>query len=63
MTALSEKPTVIRGLGSYVPDLRVDNQELSLRVETSDEWIKTRTGISERRLANERQATSDLACL
>ena len=37
------------------------NEELSQKVETSDEWIRTRTGISERRIAGNNQATSDLA--
>ena len=43
-------PTVISGVGGYVPEFVLSNQELEKMVETSDEWIRTRTGISERRL-------------
>lgn len=53
--------SVLRGIGSYVPARVVDNQELSQKVDTSDEWIRTRTGIKERRLADEKENTSDLA--
>ncbi len=53
--------TRILGLGSHVPSLVVDNQSLSKSVETSDEWILSRTGIRERRIANEDESTSDLA--
>jgi len=41
-----------KGSGSYVPDQILTNQKISNRVETSDEWIKSRTGISERRIAS-----------
>lgn len=51
----------IHGLGAYVPDRVLTNADLEKLVETSDEWIITRTGISERRIAAEGQATSDLA--
>jgi 3-oxoacyl-[acyl-carrier-protein] synthase-3 len=51
----------ITGLGSYVPDRIVTNDELSKLVETSDEWIVERTGIHERRIAAPEQALSDLA--
>ncbi len=51
----------IAGTGSYVPDRIVTNEELSKRVDTSDEWIFSRTGIRERRIAAEGQNTSDLA--
>ncbi len=53
--------TRILGLGSYVPSLAVDNKTLSQKVETSDEWILSRTGIRERRIAREDESTSDLA--
>ena len=53
--------SVIRGIGSYVPARKVDNQELSQKVDTSDEWIRTRTGIKERRIAEDNENTSDLA--
>jgi len=41
-----------KGSGSYVPDQILTNQEISQKVDTSDEWIKSRTGISERRISN-----------
>ena len=44
-----------------MPDKILDNHELSLRVDTSDEWIRTRTGIIERRIAAPEQSTSELA--
>jgi 3-oxoacyl-[acyl-carrier-protein] synthase-3 len=51
----------ITGLGCYVPDRVLTNAELSELVDTSDEWIMTRTGIRERRIAAPEQALSDLA--
>jgi len=53
--------SILRGIGSYVPARKVDNQELSQKVDTSDEWIRTRTGIKERRIAKDNENTSDLA--
>ncbi len=44
---------VITGVGGYVPEYILTNEELSHMVETNDEWIKTRVGISERRILNE----------
>jgi 3-oxoacyl-[acyl-carrier-protein] synthase-3 len=55
------RPISITGLGVSVPDRVVTNDDLSKRVETSDEWIVTRTGIRERRLADGPLAMSDLA--
>ncbi|MDO9557010.1 MAG: beta-ketoacyl-ACP synthase III [Coriobacteriia bacterium] len=55
------KHAAIIGVGSYLPNRRLTNEDLEGMVETSDEWITTRTGISERRLAEKDQATSDLA--
>lgn len=49
------------GTGFYVPDRVLTNFDLEKMVDTSDEWIITRTGIKERRIATEEQATSDLA--
>ncbi|HAO65194.1 MAG TPA: 3-oxoacyl-ACP synthase [Verrucomicrobiales bacterium] len=49
------------GVGSYVPERRLTNADLEEMVETSDEWITTRTGIKERRIASDDQFTSDLA--
>lgn len=51
----------ITGVGSYVPERVLTNADLERMVETSDEWIRTRTGIRERRIAAENEATSDLA--
>lgn len=51
----------ITGSGFYVPDKVMTNFDLEKIVDTSDEWITSRTGIKERRIASEDQATSDLA--
>jgi 3-oxoacyl-[acyl-carrier-protein] synthase III len=51
----------ITGVGSYVPDRVLTNEDLSDLVETSDEWITERTGIKERHVADPGQAASDLA--
>jgi 3-oxoacyl-[acyl-carrier-protein] synthase-3 len=49
------------GIGSEVPERRLTNAELTKLVDTSDEWIRTRTGIGERRILAKGQMTSDLA--
>ncbi|RJE86711.1 ketoacyl-ACP synthase III [Paenibacillus sp. 1011MAR3C5] len=54
-------PVGIIGTGKYVPERILTNQQLEQMVETNDEWIVTRTGIKERRMAAEAEATSDLA--
>jgi 3-oxoacyl-[acyl-carrier-protein] synthase-3 len=51
----------LTGVGSYVPERVLTNADLEAMVETSDEWIVTRTGISERHIAAPEQAASDLA--
>ncbi|MBC8436319.1 MAG: ketoacyl-ACP synthase III [Candidatus Omnitrophica bacterium] len=51
----------IIGVGEYLPKKILTNQRLEKMVDTSDEWITTRTGIKERRLAAKNEATSDLA--
>ena len=51
----------ISGTGSYLPDKILTNEDLEKFVDTSDEWITTRTGIKERRIASDTQSTSDLA--
>jgi 3-oxoacyl-[acyl-carrier-protein] synthase-3 len=51
----------IRAVGSYVPPKRVTNDELATTVDTSDEWIRSHTGIGARHLAEANEATSDLA--
>jgi len=50
----------IVGIGSYVPDRVLTNKDFEKMVDTSDEWIVTRTGISERRIAREDEDTSDM---
>jgi 3-oxoacyl-[acyl-carrier-protein] synthase-3 len=54
-------PITITGLGCYVPERVLRNEELARMVETSDEWIVERTGIRERRVAAPDEAMSDLA--
>jgi 3-oxoacyl-[acyl-carrier-protein] synthase-3 len=51
----------ITGIGAYVPERVVTNDDLAEMMETSDEWIVERTGIHERRIAADDQALSDLA--
>ncbi len=51
----------IIGLGKYLPANCLTNADLEKRVDTSDEWITTRTGIKERRIADKTEAASDLA--
>ena len=50
----------IAGCGSYLPSRIVTNAELAKRVDTTDEWIRQRTGIRERRVAADNELTSDL---
>lgn len=52
---------VVKGVGHYLPERLVPNSELETFVETSDEWIRTRSGIERRHFAAEGQTTSDLA--
>jgi 3-oxoacyl-[acyl-carrier-protein] synthase-3 len=51
----------ITGLGTHVPERVLTNDELSRRVDTSDEWILERTGIRERRIAKPEEALTDIA--
>lgn len=51
----------IIGVGSCVPEKVVTNDDLTKFVDTNDDWIKTRTGIQQRRVSDENTATSDLA--
>ncbi len=53
----------ILGSGSYLPEKRVSNDDLAEFVDTSDEWIVSRTGIKFRHLAAENERTSDLAVI
>lgn len=50
----------VLGVGHYVPEQVVTNFDLEKRMDTSDEWIRTRTGIEERRIAPEHIDTSDM---
>lgn len=51
----------ILGVGKYVPEKVLTNNDLEKMMDTSDEWIRTRTGIEERRIAGENTKTSDMA--
>jgi 3-oxoacyl-[acyl-carrier-protein] synthase-3 len=51
----------VLGIGAHAPERRLSNADLERMVETSDEWIVTRTGIHERRIIAPGEATSDLA--
>ena len=51
----------IIGTGSYAPEKILTNEALSERIETSDEWIRSRTGIRERHIARDDEQTSDMA--
>src|SRR2546430_9771212 len=57
----AERAAVLCGLGSWVPPRVVDNAEIAARLDTSDEWIRTRTGIRQRRVVDRGMSTSDLA--
>ncbi len=51
---------IIGGIGSYAPEKILSNHDLAKIVDTSDEWIRTRTGIKERRIAHNGEACSDM---
>jgi len=53
--------SIVRGVGSYLPERVLTNDDLSKIVDTSDQWIVQRTGISERRVAADGETTSTLA--
>jgi len=55
------KRSVVKGVGSYLPSRIVTNTELSETVDTSDEWVRARTGIGQRHIAADNETTSDLA--
>jgi len=52
----------ISGVGAYVPAKAMSNHELAMRVDTSNEWIVTKTGIVERRISEPGEAPSDMGC-
>ena len=58
MTAIR---SVVLGCGSYLPERVLTNAELAQRIDTSDDWIVQRTGISERHIAADDEFTSHLA--
>lgn len=59
---MSKITAAITAVGGYVPEYRLTNKELEKMVDTNDEWIRTRTGIEERRiLKGEGKASSDMA--
>ncbi|MBM3355657.1 MAG: 3-oxoacyl-ACP synthase, partial [Betaproteobacteria bacterium] len=51
----------IAGTGSYLPARVMTNAELAQRLDTSDQWIQERTGIRQRHIAEQSQASSELA--
>jgi 3-oxoacyl-[acyl-carrier-protein] synthase-3 len=57
---MTKRRATITAVGHWVPDKKLTNAELEKMIDTTDEWIRTRTGISERRIL-EKGATSDLA--
>ncbi len=57
----TKRTVSIIGTGSYLPERVLSNADIEKIVETTDEWITTRTGIKERRIAAEGESTSDLA--
>lgn len=58
---MTKQLAAISAVGGYVPETVLDNAALEKMVDTSDEWITTRTGIKERRIAPDEMATSDMA--
>ena len=55
------RPISITGLGCHVPERVLSNNELATLVDTSDDWIRERTGIRERRIARDDEALTDIA--
>ena len=51
----------IAGTGSYLPEKIVSNKDLEINLDTSDQWITTRTGIKERRIAGDKESASTMA--
>jgi 3-oxoacyl-[acyl-carrier-protein] synthase-3 len=60
---MTERISRIAGIGAYLPDRILTNTELSKMVDTSDDWIRERTGIHQRHIAADDQLTSDLATI
>lgn len=57
---MSEFASVVRGVGGYLPEKVLTNEDLSKMVDTTDEWITARTGIRKRHIAADGETTSDL---
>ena len=58
---MTDKHSIIRSVGAYLPAQVMTNEDLAKKVDTSDEWIVQRTGIRQRHIAAEGENTSDLA--
>ncbi|MGB2294320.1 MAG: 3-oxoacyl-ACP synthase, partial [Candidatus Puniceispirillum sp.] len=58
---MANKAVLMTSVGSYLPEKVVTNKDLSTYVDTSDEWIRRRTGITQRHVVGEGEKTSDLA--
>ena len=61
MSEAKFKRSIVRGIGSCLPDRAVSNAEMETMVDTTDEWIVQRTGITQRYIAGEHETTSTLA--
>lgn len=59
---MTVKTSVVRGIGSYLPEKVLTNADLARQVDTCDDWIVQRTGIRQRHIAAEGEMTSDLGC-
>ena len=57
------KSIIIAGTGSYLPEKIITNHDIAKTVDTSDEWVYTRSGIKERRIAKSEEAASDMALI
>lgn len=55
------RKSFVRGVGAYLPERIMTNEEMSTLVDTSDEWIRTRSGITQRHIAADGELTSDIA--
>jgi 3-oxoacyl-[acyl-carrier-protein] synthase III len=58
---VNNRKSFVRGVGAYLPQRIMTNQEMSILVDTSDEWISSRSGIRQRHIAAEGEFTSDIA--
>ena len=53
--------SILKGIGSYLPEKILTNNELEATIDTTDVWIRERTGIAQRHIAAQNEYTSDLA--